>query len=59
MNSMLALYIILGILLAYLIYAYNSFVSLRNQVLNSYSGIDVQLKRSNCFNQSLFLIHTK
>ncbi len=44
---MLALYIILGIVILYLVFVYNSFVRLRNQVLNSYSGIDVQLKRRN------------
>ena len=44
---MLAVYIILGFLVLYLIFIYNSFVRLRNQVLNSFSGIDVQLKRRN------------
>ena len=44
---MLALYIIGGVILLYILITYNSFISLKNQVLNSYSGIDVQLSRRN------------
>ena len=39
--------IIIGILILYTIFVYNSIISLQNQVKNSFSGIDVQLKRRN------------
>ncbi|MFT4313477.1 MAG: LemA family protein [Candidatus Woesearchaeota archaeon] len=42
---MIALYIILGVILAWLIFTYNSFVQLQNYVRKSFSGIDVQLKK--------------
>lgn len=41
------LYILLGISILWVIIVYNSLISLRNQVRNSFSGIDVQLKRRN------------
>ncbi len=44
---MTILYIILGVLILYVLFTYNSFIRLRNQVVNSFSGIDVQLKRRN------------
>ena len=42
------LWVLIGIivlLVLYFIYAYNSFISLRNQIDNAWSQIDVQLKR--------------
>ncbi|MFT4311050.1 MAG: LemA family protein [Candidatus Woesearchaeota archaeon] len=44
---MFILYLIIALLVIYFIFTYNSFVSLKNQVLNSFSGIDVQLKKRN------------
>lgn len=46
-NILLVAGIIVGILLLFVILTYNSLVSLRNQVRNSFSQIDVQLKRRN------------
>jgi len=42
---MLWLWIILGLILVYIIIAYNSLVVKRNRVKNAWSQIDVQLKR--------------
>ena len=44
---MIIIYILLFLILLYVIITYNAFVNLKNQVLNSYSGIDVQLSRRN------------
>ena len=43
----LFLYIIPAALILWIIIVYNSLISLKNQVQNSFSGIDVQLKRRN------------
>ncbi|MCH8520008.1 MAG: LemA family protein [Nanoarchaeota archaeon] len=43
----LFLYIIPAVLILWIIIVYNSLISLKNQVQNSFSGIDVQLKRRN------------
>lgn len=40
-------YVIIGLLLVFLIYVYNKFVRLKNQVENAWAQIDVQLKRRN------------
>lgn len=37
--------IIIGVIIVWFIYTYNSLVSLRNYVRKSFSGIDIQLKR--------------
>ena len=47
MNPIYAILGIVGFLLIVIISIYNSLVRLRNQVRNSWSGIDVQLKRRN------------
>ena len=41
------IYFILGGVLLWFLATYNHFIGLKNQVKNSYSGIDVQLKRRN------------
>ncbi|MFT4261262.1 MAG: LemA family protein [Candidatus Woesearchaeota archaeon] len=41
------LYVLLGLLLLWVLLTYNHFVSIKNNVKKSYSGIDVQLKRRN------------
>ncbi|MFT4243843.1 MAG: LemA family protein [Candidatus Woesearchaeota archaeon] len=43
----LFLYLIPAALILWIIIVYNSLISLKNQVQNSFSGIDVQLKRRN------------
>ncbi len=39
------LFVVLGVFFIWFIYTYNSFISLRNYVRKSFSGIDIQLKR--------------
>lgn len=45
MNPILIILIVLGLLVVYVIYAYNRFVSLRNKTEEAWADIDVQLKR--------------
>ncbi len=40
-----AILILIALVLLYIVYAYNRFVSLKNQIENAWSQIDVQLKR--------------
>src|SRR5258708_12998063 len=43
--SSLALLVVLAVLVAWVIAAYNGLISLKNQTLNAFKQIDVQLKR--------------
>ena len=45
MNSIYWVLIIFGVLILYIIMAYNRFIVLRNRINNAWSQIDVQLKR--------------
>src|SRR3989338_5310026 len=45
MNSIYWVLIIFGVLILYIIMAYNRFIILRNRINNAWSQIDVQLKR--------------
>ena len=45
MNPLYWILIILGVIILYIIIAYNSFIILRNRINNAWSQIDVQLKR--------------
>ncbi len=47
METVYLVFSVLAAFLLYLLFTYNSFVRLRNQVFNSFSGIDVQLKKRN------------
>ena len=45
MNPLYWILIILGVIILYIIIAYNSLIILRNRINNAWSQIDVQLKR--------------
>jgi len=45
MNTMTYIYIVLGLIVLWVIYAFNRFVSLRNRVEEAWADIEVQLKR--------------
>ena len=47
MNAMLIVGIIVAVVVLFVIFLYNSLISLRNEVKNSWAQIDVQLKRRN------------
>src|SRR3990167_2256358 len=45
MNPLTIVLIIIGVIVLYVIVAYNSLIALRNRIENAWSQIDVQLKR--------------
>ena len=47
MNTLTIVLIIIGVVVLFVIFLYNSLIRLRNQVKNSWAQIDVQLKRRN------------